>query len=127
MGRLAFRLALPAHRLFLHHRHSRPIHLHIQDRNGFAHDDRQIQLHGPLDLLLLACGDILSDGFRRPLHGFGGHLQIGEQFHLLASVIEGRLLAHHRLHAAHPGENSVFSMSSSTSAGNWPVWQCEHK
>ena len=101
MGRLAFRLALPAHRLFLHHRHSRPIHLHIQDGNRFAHHDRQIQLHGSLDLLLLACGDILADRFRRSLHGFGGHLQIGEQFHLLASVIEGGLLADDRLHAAH--------------------------
>ena len=78
MGRLAVRLALPTHRLFLHHGHSRPIHLHIQDRNWLADDDRQVQLHGSLNLLLLARGDILSDGFRRPLHGFGGHLQIGE-------------------------------------------------
>jgi hypothetical protein len=52
--------------------------LHIQDRNRFAHHHRQIQLHGPLDLLLLAGGDILSDGFGRPLHGLRGHLQIGE-------------------------------------------------
>ena len=112
MGRLTFRLALPAHRLFLHHRYSRPIHLHIQDRNRLRPPPsgrsnctaRWISSCSP-------CGDILSDGFRRPLHGFGGHLQIGEQLHLLASVIEGRLLAHHRLHAAHPGrELRVFDV-----------------
>jgi hypothetical protein len=78
MGWLTFRLALPARRLFLHHGYSRPVHLHIQNRNCFAHHHRQIQLHGPLDLLLLAGGDILPDGFRRPLHGLGGHLQVGE-------------------------------------------------
>jgi hypothetical protein len=66
-----------------------------------AQHHRQIQLHGPLDLLLLARGDMLSYGFRRPLHGFRGHLQIGQQFHLLAPLVEGRPLAHGRLHAAH--------------------------
>jgi hypothetical protein len=76
--RLPFRLALPAYRLFFHYRYSRPIHLHIQDWNRFAHHHRQIQLHGPLYLLLLACCDILSYGFRRPLHCFGGHLQARE-------------------------------------------------
>ena len=70
---------------------------------GFAQHHGQIQLHGSLDLFLLGCGDILADGFRRPLHGFGGHLQIGKQFHLLPSVVEGCLLADDRLHAAHPG------------------------
>src|SRR6266481_304348 len=50
----------------------------IQDRNWLSDDDRQIQLHGSLDLLLLTRGDILSDGFRGPLHGLGGHLQIRE-------------------------------------------------
>src|SRR5437016_6730147 len=36
MGWLAFRLALPSQCLFLHHWYSRPVHLHIQDRNRFA-------------------------------------------------------------------------------------------
>jgi hypothetical protein len=31
MGRLTLDFALPTHRLFLHHRHSRPIHLHVKD------------------------------------------------------------------------------------------------
>ena len=40
---------------------------------------------------------------RRALHRFGGHLQAGQDFHLLPPVIEGGLLAHQRLHAAHAG------------------------
>src|ERR1039457_6836137 len=40
-------------------------------------------------------------GFGRPLHGFRGHLQTGEQLHLLAAMIEGSFLAHDCLHAAH--------------------------
>src|SRR5260370_188648 len=62
---------------------------------------RQIQLHGTLDLLLLACGDMLPDNLRCPFHAFGGYLQIGEQFHLLASMVKRRRLAHERLHAPH--------------------------
>ena len=102
MGRLAIGLALPAHRLLFHHWHSSSVHLHIQDRNRLTDDDRQIQLHGPLDLPLLVCCDVFSDRFRRPLHSFGCHLQTSKEFHLLTAVVEGRLLAHRRLHAAHP-------------------------
>ena len=94
---------MPTCRLFLHHRDSGPIHLHIQDGNGFARDDRQIQLQGFLDLFLLTLDDIGSDGFCRALHGFGGHLQAGQNLHLLAAAIERGLLAHQGLHAAHPG------------------------
>jgi hypothetical protein len=50
---------------------------------------------------LLALSDIGSDGLRRTLYGLGGHFQTGQNFHLLATVIEGCLLAHHRLHAAY--------------------------
>src|SRR6266404_960762 len=103
MRRLALRLALPTHRLFLHHRDSGPIHLHIQDGNGFASDDRQIQLQGFLDLFLLTLDDIVSDGFCRTLHGFGRHLQAGQNLHLLAATVERDLLAHQGLHATHPG------------------------
>ena len=70
---------------------------------GSPADDGQVQLQGLLDLLLLALSDIGSEGFRRTLHRFGGHLQAGQNFHLFAAVIEGGLLAHQRLHAAHPG------------------------
>ena len=103
MGWLTLGLTLPTHRLFLHHGDPRPVHLHIEDRNRFTDHHRQIQLHGTLDLLLLACGDMLPDKLRRPFHAFGGHLQIGEQFHLLASLVKGRRLAHERLHAPHSG------------------------
>jgi hypothetical protein len=77
---LAVGLAFPAHRFFLHHRHSRPIHLHIQNPHRLTDDDRQVQLHGALNLLLLTRGDILSDGFRRPLHGFAGDPRSASSF-----------------------------------------------
>jgi hypothetical protein len=85
--------------------------LHIQERNRHSHHHRQVQLHGPLDLCLLARGDIPSDGLRRPLHGLGGHLQIGEQFHLPAPLLERSILTHQGLHAAHPRrELGVFNV-----------------
>jgi hypothetical protein len=52
-------------------------------------------------LLLLARGNVLADGLRRPLHGFGGHLQTGRQFDLPAPVIERGLRAHGRQLAVH--------------------------
>ena len=97
------RLAFAAPRLFLHPRHARPVHLHIPDRNRLAHHHRQVPLNRLLNLLPLSPGDILSDGLGVALHRLGGHLQTGEEFHPLASVIEGSLLAHHSLHAAHTG------------------------
>lgn len=103
MGRLAFGLALPAHGFLFHDGHSGSIHLRIQHRDRFSHNNRQIQLHGPLDFCLLARGDIFPDSLRRALHGLGGHLQIGQKFQLLASLIEGVFLADDRLHAAHTG------------------------
>ena len=103
MGRLAFGLALPTDGLFLHHRHSRPIHLHVQDGNRLADNHGQLQLEGFLDLGLFLLSDIGSDGLCGTLHGFGRHLQAGQNFHLFAAVIEGRLLADHRLHAADAG------------------------
>jgi len=74
-----------------------PIHLHIHDGNRFAHHHGQIQLHGRLNLSLLACSDILADGFCRALHGLDGHLQVGEQLHPLPPVIARHILAHGRL------------------------------
>ena len=50
---------------------------------------------------MVAGGDILSNRFRGALHGLGGHLQIGQEFQLLTSLIERRLLANDCLHAAH--------------------------
>ena len=58
--------------------------------------------------------DIRAHALRRTLHGFRGHLQPGQNFHLFAALIEGRLLAHHRLHAAHAGrEFRVFDVQFS--------------
>jgi hypothetical protein len=103
MGRLTFGLTLPTDRLFLHDRNSRRVHLHIQQGNRLAGHDAQVQLQSFLDLGLFALSDIGSDGLRCALHRFGGHLQAGQNFHLLAAVIEGCLLAHQGVHAAHSG------------------------
>jgi len=100
---LAVRLALPTQRLFLHHGHARTVHWHLQDGNGLADEDGEIQLQGFLDHGLLALGDIASAGLSDTLHRFGGHLQTGQQLHLLAAVIERSLLPHPGMHAAHPG------------------------
>ena len=62
--------------------------------------DGQIQLQGALNLPLLACGDIGSDGFRRTLHGFGRHIKAGQQFDLPSSVVEWRFCTNQRQHAA---------------------------
>ena len=92
-----------AHRFLFHHRHAGAIHWHIPNRYQFSDHHGEIQLHGPLDLLLLARGDILSHRLRGSLHGLGSHFQIRQQFPLLASLIEGSVLTDHRLHAAHSG------------------------
>jgi hypothetical protein len=78
MRRLNVGLALPTQNLFLHHRDSGPVHLHIQGGNRFPGDDRQIQLQSFLDLCLLTLGDLASDGLGDTLDGFGGHLQTGQ-------------------------------------------------
>src|SRR5215831_15407549 len=127
MGRLAFALAVPPDGFFLYHRDSRPIHLHVEDTNWLADNPGQFQLQGFLDLGLFPLSDIGPDGFRAALDRFRSYFQPGQNFHLLAAVIERCLLAYQGLHAAHPGENSVFWMSSSISAGNWPRPQYGHK
>jgi hypothetical protein len=101
MRRLALDLTLPTHRLFLHHRDSRPIHLHVEDGNRLPRDDRKVQRPHFRDFPLLALSDIGADPLRCALHRFGGHLQAGQNFHLFPPVIEGGLLAHESLHAAH--------------------------
>jgi hypothetical protein len=77
--------------------------LHVQDANRLAGHDGQFQLEGFLNLGLFAPSDIGSDGLRSTLHRLGGHFQAGQNFHLFAATIEGRLLADDRLHAAYPG------------------------
>jgi len=100
---LARDLAWPTQRLFLHHGDAGPIHLHIQDGNRLANGDGQIELHRSLDLLVFLLSDIPSDGLCRTLDRLGRPLQARQNFQLLAAVIEGSLLAHQGLHAAHPG------------------------
>src|ERR1700683_4553449 len=96
---LAFHLALSTFRLG--NRHSCTVHLDVQDGNGLAHYHGKIQLHGLLDLFPFACGYVFANGFRGPLYRFGGYLQAGEQFHLLATLLKRRSLADHGQHTTH--------------------------
>jgi hypothetical protein len=103
MGRLTVGLALAAHRFFLDHRHSGPIHFDIENRNRLAGDNGKIELDRPLHLLALALSDILSNRFGGALDRLGSHLQTGQDFHLFAAPVEGSILAHQGVHPAHPG------------------------
>ncbi|MBV9745154.1 MAG: hypothetical protein JO099_15440 [Acidobacteriia bacterium] len=58
----------------------------VENGNGFAQDDRQIQLHGAVDLLLLSLRDIRTDRFGPAFHRFGGDIQAGKPFHLLSPI-----------------------------------------
>jgi len=111
MGRLTVHLALAAYSFLLDHRHSGPIHFDIENRNRLAEDSGKIQLDRFVDLLALTSSDILSNSFCGTLHRLGSHLQPGQDFDLFAAMIEGSILAHQGLHAAHPGrELRVFDI-----------------
>ena len=69
---------------------------------GAGNRDDAPRAPGAVDLLLLSCGDIGSDRLRRALHRFGSHLPIGQKLHLPAPAIKWVLVAHNRLHTAHP-------------------------
>ncbi len=112
-------LTLTAHRFFLHHRYPRGVDFHTQNRYWPSPHDRQIQLLGPLNLCLLAGGDVLSNRLRGEIHILGRHL--------LASVIERGLLAHQSLHAAHPwGELRVYDIQFDI-GGELAVMQSVHR
>jgi hypothetical protein len=70
---------------------------------GFLIHDRQVQLDSFADFALLAGGNVGACCLLCPLHGFGSHFQTGRNLDLLATMIERRLLANHRLHAPHSG------------------------
>ena len=52
---------------------------------------------------VLPAGDIFSDSFGYTFHRFGGHLQTGQEFDLLAAMLERPFLPHHGVHAAYAG------------------------
>ena len=89
--RQAVEFAFATRGLFLHHGHAGAVHLDIENGNGLAHDDGQIELHGAIDLLLLLTRDVCADRFGHALHGLGGYLQAGQQLHLLTAMIERTL------------------------------------
>ena len=68
----------------------------IEDGDALPHGHRQFELHGPLHVFLLASSDIFSDGLGGSLGRFGGDRESGQQVHLLATMIEGGFMAHHR-------------------------------
>jgi hypothetical protein len=90
----------PSLHLFLHQRHSRPIHLHIQD-GGLTDDDGQVQPDGSVYLALLTLSDIVSNRLRRTLYCLGGYRQARQKLHLLAAIIERHCRSYGRQHAAH--------------------------
>ena len=98
--------SLPAASLcFLgHHGNAGGIHLHIHHGSGLPHGHGQFQLHGLLDGQLLAVRDVCANIFRHPLDSLGGDFQFGQQFHLLAVLIEQEALATDQgQHATHAG------------------------
>jgi hypothetical protein len=103
MGGLTVGFAFAAFGFFLHHRHTGPVHLHVQNGNRLAGQDREVQLDGLTDFALLARGDVGANRLRRTLHRFGRHFQSCQNLHLLTTVIEGDLLADYGLHATHAG------------------------
>ena len=117
----AIALAFAVGRFLLHHGQTGAVHLHIEDGDGFANDDGQIELHRAVDLLLLAFRNIGPDGFSHAFHGFGGDLQAGQQFHLLATVIEGCLLAHQSLHSSHTGREFRIDQIEFLISGKLPL------
>jgi hypothetical protein len=54
-------------------------------------------------LALLPGFDIGADGFSGALHRLGGDRQIGQQLHLLASLLERGCMANRGQHASDPG------------------------
>lgn len=63
MGRQTVQFAFAALGLLLDDGHASAIHLEIKDGDEFTENDRQIQLDGAIDLLLLASCDVLADRF----------------------------------------------------------------
>ena len=88
-----------------------------------------MQLHSLLNLFLLACGNILSDGLCGALHFLGGDLQTSQKFHPSARLLEeGASLTDHRQHAPYPRRFSgLLHTSSCSSTGNCPSPQCAHR
>lgn len=60
-------------------------------------------MDGLSDGALLVFGDVGANRLSRALHRLGGHLQTGQNLHLLASLLERRRLAHQRVHTPHTG------------------------
>jgi hypothetical protein len=80
------------------HGHAGAVGLDLQDA-GSSHDG-QFQLLGTVDLLLLLCQDIPTNGFRRTLYGFGCYRKVSQQLRLCAPTVECHLMPNEAHHAA---------------------------
>lgn len=74
--RLAGLFPLPALRLGHDHGYAGTVDLDIENRNAGSDHDRQCQVFGTADLLLLSREDVPANGFRGTLYGFGRYRQI---------------------------------------------------
>src|SRR4029077_14298079 len=81
--RLTVLFAGPACTLLTHDGNAGAIHLRVQNGNAWSHRDRQLQLQGSLELVLLANFDIFSDGFGCALYRLGCERQAGQELTLL--------------------------------------------
>jgi len=75
------------------------IHEHIHFRNSLSGNDRQNELFGQIDLLLVTLSDLRANALSRPFDGFGVDFQPCQQLHRFAGGHEGHLGAQHCLHA----------------------------
>ncbi len=121
VGGLSVHFAGPARGLFFDQGYSGAVPLHLPEGKGFSHDGRQIQLHGAVQVCLLAPRDVAADGLRRTFHGWGAHFPTRRQFDLLASVVARSLRTHHRQQAPHAGRQILALDIPFGVKGEWPV------
>jgi hypothetical protein len=88
--------------LLAHYGNSGAIHFHIQNGDAGYDGNRQVQLHGPLALLLLTLFDICSDGFGRAFYRLSSDRQTGQKLQLFSASIEGSFMADRSHHPAYP-------------------------
>jgi len=99
--RLPLGLSGSALRFGGNNRDSCPVHFDIQDRTCFGFYLRKLQLNRALQLGLFLLGNILSDRFGSPLHGFGRDFQARQLRQLLTSLFERTLRSDDSHHAPH--------------------------
>src|ERR1039457_4190156 len=75
------------------------VHQYIHFRDVPFGNQRQNELFGAPDLLLVPLGDLRANGLCGAFDGFGGDVQPRQQLHRLARRSKRHLTAHHSFHA----------------------------